>query len=109
MVIAETVDRLDPWSTRLAVAQAFKFLASSLTEEQLEPFFVFLINDKALGDREAAVRKEMLSAGNRIIDLQGTNRLAALIKLFEHHLAETSSSSEADDFLNEAVVILFGR
>jgi len=109
MVIAETVDRSDPWPTRLAIAQAFKSLASSFTEEQLEPFFAFLINDKALGDREAAVRKEMLSAGSSIIDLEGASRLAALIKLFEHHLAESSSSSEADDFLKEAVVILFGR
>jgi hypothetical protein len=54
MVITETVDRSDPWPARLAAAQALKNLAPSFTVDAVEPFFNFLIQDQALGDREAA-------------------------------------------------------
>ncbi len=109
MVIAETLDRSDPWPARLATCQAFKHLSSSFTEDDVESFFVFLIEDKALGDREAGIRKEILAAGNSVIDVQGASRLAALMKIFENYLSQSTSSSETEDFIKEAVVILFGR
>lgn len=109
MVIAETLDRSDPWPARLAASQAFHHLAPSFREDEVESFFVFLIEEKALGDREAVVRKEMLAAGNRVIDAQGANRLAALMTIFENYLSQSTSSSETEDFIKEAVVILFGR
>jgi len=108
MVITETVDRSDPWPARLAAAQTFNNLAPAFTVDVVEPFFDFLIQDQALGDCEAAVRREMLTAGSSIIELHGANRLAPLIRIFENHLAE-SASSKTDDFIKEAVVILFGR
>ncbi|CAA7260345.1 unnamed protein product [Cyclocybe aegerita] len=109
MVIAQTLERTDPWTARLATAQTFEVLAPSFTADDLEPFFKFLIQDQALGDRTADVRKGMLSAGTTVIDIHGASRLAQLIKLFEEHLALPGSSSETDDFIKEAVVILFGR
>ncbi|KAF9479098.1 ARM repeat-containing protein [Pholiota conissans] len=109
MVIAQSLDRSDPWAARLATATAFELLAPSIIETQLEPFFKFLIEDQALGDRISDVRRGMLSAGTTIIDLHGAARLAPLIAIFEHRLADSSSSSETDDFIKEAVVILFGR
>ncbi|KAF8959922.1 armadillo-type protein [Flammula alnicola] len=78
MVIAQSLDRSDPWTA----------------QTELEPFFKFLIQDQALGD---------------LIDLHGASRLAALIALFEDRLADLNSPSESDDFIKEAVVILFGR
>lgn len=109
MVIAQSLDRSDPWPARLATATALELLAPSFTETQLEPFFKFLIEDQALGDRISDVRRGMLSAGTTVIDLHGTSRLAPLIAIFEERLADSSSSSETDDFIKEAVVILFGR
>jgi len=109
MVIAQSLDRSDPWPARLATSQTFELLGASFTEDQIEPFFAFLIRDQALGDRTADVRKGMLSAGTTVIDLHGATRLAALIKIFEDFLAQSGSSSETDDFIKEAVVILFGR
>ena len=41
MLVAETIDRADPWPARLATARTF---------EMLSPFFNFLIQDQALGD-----------------------------------------------------------
>lgn len=109
MVIAQSLDRSDPWQARLATATTFELLAPSFTEHQLEPFFSFLIEDQALGDRISDVRRGMLSAGTTVIDLYGASRLAALIEVFETRLGNSSASSETDDFIKEAVVILFGR
>lgn len=109
MVVAQSLDRSDPWATRLATAKTFEHLAPSMTENELESFFKFLIEDQALGDRASDVRRGMLSAGTAVIDLHGDKRLAALISLFETRLADSSTSSETDDFIKEAVVILFGR
>lgn len=109
MVIAQSLDRADPWSARVATAQTFKLLASSFTEAEVEPFFKFLIEDQALGDRTPDVRQQMLTAGTSVIDLHGASRLAALIKIFETRLANSAASSETDDYIKEAVVILFGR
>jgi len=109
MVIAQSLDRADPWPARSAIAKTFELLAESFTEDTLEPFFKFLIHDQALGDREGDVRRRMLAAGTAVTDLHGDKRLAALISLFEGHLAQPTSGSEADDQIKEAVVILFGR
>ncbi|KAF9047662.1 armadillo-type protein [Panaeolus papilionaceus] len=109
MVIQQSLDRSDPWTARLAIAHTFELSAPSITEDQLEPFFAFLIKDQALGDKAADVRKGMLSAGTTIIDAHGAKRLAGLISIFESHLALPGSSSDTDDFIKEAVVILFGR
>lgn len=109
MIVSEKLDQSDPWPARLAIAQTLKHLGPFFTQEGIEPFFTFLIKDQALGDRGPDVRKGMLAAGTAIIDLHGATRLAALIKIFEDHLGQANSSSETDDFIKEAVVILFGR
>ncbi|KAF9012742.1 armadillo-type protein [Cyathus striatus] len=109
MVIASSLDRSDPWSARLATARAFELSAPYFTEEVLEPFFKFLIQDQALGDREAEVRRGMLLAGTTVIDIHGDKRLAGLISIFEEHLGKTTPATEAEDYIKEAVVILFGR
>ncbi|KAG2158689.1 armadillo-type protein [Suillus bovinus] len=109
MVIASSLDRSDPWATRVAVALAFEHLAQSFTEDQVEPFFVFLIKDEALGDRSPDVRRGMLRAGTAVIDMHGSKRLAGLLSTFEEHLSGPSAANETGDQIKEAVVILFGR
>ncbi|KAG2360727.1 ARM repeat-containing protein [Suillus spraguei] len=108
MVIASSLDRSDPWATRVAVASAFEHLARSFTEDQIEPFFVFLIKDEALGDRSPDVRRGMLRAGTAVIDIHGSKRLAGLLSTFEEHLGGPSPANETGDQIKEAVVILFG-
>jgi len=109
MVIAQSLDRADPWSTRVAIALAFERLAPSFPETQVESFFRFLIQDEALGDRSADVRREMLQAGAAVIDHHGASHLAGLLSAFETHLAGASPANETGDQIKEAVVILFGR
>jgi hypothetical protein len=109
MVIAQSLDRSDPWPTRLAISSTFEALAPTITTTEVEPFFAFLINDEALGDRTPEVRRGMLNAGTAVIDLHGSTRLAPLITMFETHLGGPSPATETGDHIKEAVVILFGR
>ncbi|OJA10082.1 hypothetical protein AZE42_06300 [Rhizopogon vesiculosus] len=109
IVIASSLDRSDPWAARAAIALTFEHLSPSFTEDQIEPFFIFLVNDEALGDRSPDVRRGMLRAGTAVIDLHGSKRLAGLLSTFEGHLAGLSPANEAGDQIKEAVVILFGR
>ncbi|KIJ63493.1 hypothetical protein HYDPIDRAFT_175892 [Hydnomerulius pinastri MD-312] len=109
MVIARSLDRSDPWPTRVAIALAFEHLAPSFPDAQVELFFKFLIQDEALGDRSPEVRRGMLQAGTAVVDYHGASRLSGLLSTFENHLAGPSPSSETGDQIKEAVVILFGR
>ncbi|PSR76114.1 hypothetical protein PHLCEN_2v8664 [Hermanssonia centrifuga] len=109
MIIPQSVDRADPWPARLAIARAFELMAPTFTPEDLEPFFQFLIQDEALGDRHPDVRRGILNAGNAVIDLHGPARLAGLISIFEGYLSQSLPANETTDYIKEAVVILFGR
>ncbi|KAH8103551.1 armadillo-type protein [Cristinia sonorae] len=109
MLIAQSVDRADPWPVRLAIAEAFELSAPSFTDDTLEPFFKFLTEDQALGDRHPDVRRGMLQAGTAVIDLHGPSRLAELIATFEAYLSRSTPADETTDHIKEAVVILFGR
>lgn len=108
MVIANSIDRTDPWPARVALSSTFQALAPAFTANDVEPFFKFLIVDQALGDRHPDVRREMLTAGTVVIDLHGAAHLAGLMSMFEAHLA-SAGSAEVEDQIKEAVVILFGR
>lgn len=109
MLIPQSIDRTDPWPARVAVARAFELLAPAFTPEDVEPFFKFLIQDQALGDRHPDVRRGMLNCGTAVIDKHGSSRLASLIAMFEAELANTDAATETSDQIKEAVVILFGR
>ena len=55
MVIAQSLNHADPWPTRVAIALAFQWLALSFPATRVEPFFKFLIQDEALGDRSSDI------------------------------------------------------
>ncbi|CAE6418409.1 unnamed protein product [Rhizoctonia solani] len=109
MVIESSLDRADPWPARAAIASTFRHLAPHFTETEVVPFFEFLIKDEALGDRNATVRRNMLDAGNTVLDLHGDKKLQDLIEMFEKQMASPSTGTETSDNIREAVVVLFGR
>ncbi|CAE6494446.1 unnamed protein product [Rhizoctonia solani] len=109
MVIESSLDRADPWPARAAIANTFRHLAPYFTETEVVPFFEFLIKDEALGDRHAAVRRNILDAGIAVIDFHGGKKLQELIEMFEKHLSSPSTGTETSDNIREAVVVLFGR
>lgn len=108
MVIASTLDRPDPWETRLAIADTFYQMAPLLHDEDIVPFFDFLIQHEAIGDRRSDVRRRMLEAGSLIIQIHGKNQVAGLISIFEGYLGQKSLGSESEDHIRQAVVILLG-
>jgi HEAT repeat protein len=91
------------------VAQTLQHLAPAFSEEATIPFFNFLINEGGLSDRSTEVRRGMLDAGSAVIEFHGARHLTELITMFEQYLAGPPPTSEAADFIQEAVVILFGR
>ncbi|WWD10197.1 hypothetical protein V865_008331 [Kwoniella europaea PYCC6329] len=109
MVIPETVNRPDPWEARVAIATALEKLAPLLSTTLISPIFDFLIKQEPLGDRHSEVRRTMLNAAISIIDIHGGEAVTGLMQRFEDYLGSATPSSETDDYIKEAVVILFGR
>ncbi|KAI9818321.1 MAG: translational activator of GCN4 [Thelocarpon impressellum] len=98
----------DSWEARSGVALAFKELAVVFEESQLVAFITFLIDAGPLGDRNSTVRDEMVDAATTIIGSHGQSSVEKLMKIFENTLEAPDSSSETHDWVNEAVIILYG-
>ncbi|KAH7011980.1 armadillo-type protein [Ilyonectria destructans] len=102
------MDLSDPWEARQGIATAFKELAPIIKTTQLDAFFDFLIDSGPLGDKNGAVRGEMLDASIRTIEIRGKTILDRLMKKFERTLEQPDKGSEAADRVNEAVIIMYG-
>lgn len=102
------MDLSDPWEARQGIATAFKELAPVFQSGQLDAFFTFLIDNGPLGDKNGAVRSEMLDASIRTIDIHGKAVLDHLMSKFEKTLEQPDKNSEAADRVNEAVIIMYG-
>ena len=102
------MDLSDPWQSRSGIAMAFKELAPNFITSELVPFIDFLVNDSAVGDRNATVRDEMIEAATAVIAIHGASKLEDLMQKFELALETSDKSSSVSDLVNEAVVILYG-
>ena len=106
--MVKKTDLSDPWENRSGIALAFKAMASNFDTSQLVSFVQFLINDKAIGDRNTVVRDEMIDSATVIIGLHGASKLESLMKMFETALDDSGTKTEVSDQVNEAVVVLYG-
>ncbi|KAF4976900.1 hypothetical protein FZEAL_6502, partial [Fusarium zealandicum] len=102
------MDLSDPWEARHGIATAFKELSPIIKAGQLDNFFHFLIDAGPLGDKNGAVRSEMLDASIRAIEVHGKGILDHLMAKFEQTLEQPDKSSDAADRVNEAVIIMYG-
>ena len=102
------MDLSDPWEARSGIALAFQELASVFDVSTLVPFIRFLINNNALGDRNATVRDEMITSATTIIAIHGGSHLEELMDLFRAALDDSEKNLGSDDLVGEAVVILYG-
>lgn len=101
-------DLSDPWEARNGIALAFRELAVVFDERLFDDFLKFLVENGPLGDRNAAVREEMVEAATSMIALHGGNKVEELMQTFEARLEAPDKGSEFDDRVNEAVIILYG-
>ncbi|KAF8447085.1 armadillo-type protein [Kalaharituber pfeilii] len=106
--LMKKIDMRDPWEARSGIARAFKELAPVFTSDELVGFAQFLIQDKALGDKIASVRDEILDAAVAIIAKHGKSKLEELMKVFEQSLEAPDDGTEVTDRINEGVIILYG-
>ncbi|KAH1001345.1 eIF-2-alpha kinase activator GCN1-like isoform X2 [Dendroctonus ponderosae] len=97
---------VDTWDPRRGVAVAIAELAPLITPDvvsNLIHFFVF----SSLSDRSETVRKEMLNAALRIVDLHGKERVGTLWPVFDEFMGKSSKSANFDA-VKQAVVVLMG-
>lgn len=98
----------DTWEERSTVAVTLKLLTPHLKESDIEQVFLFLVHEKALGDKEDLVRQELLEAGVEIVTVHGASCIENLIPIFESALAAKDDGSKAQDSIKESVIILYG-
>lgn len=102
MVIDATLNREDPWWTRVAVADALRRLAPLLGADDLEALLAFFLGDgAALADRDENVRHEMVDAASAVVDSHGSEVKVAIDRL--------EGCLGSSDVLTEAAVVLLGR
>lgn len=101
-------DLSDPWEARDGVGLAIGELAMIWPLNFLIPGIQFLIQDKALGDKNPSTRYTMIESATKLISIQGGRKLEELIIMFEKALAGAEASTGGSDLVNEAIVILYG-
>ncbi|OCT54850.1 Translational activator gcn1 [Cladophialophora carrionii] len=106
--IIQKGELIDQWEKRSGLALAFKELSSVLNTEALVPFMNFLVSDGPLSDRNATVRSEMVAAGTAIVAARGKDCLEPLMGLFERVLQGPDKGTQEADWVNEAVIVLYG-
>jgi len=98
----------DPWPSRHGIALAFKEISASFPATSIVPFTEFMIGNGPLGDKIEMVQEAMLDAATTLITQRGGEQLEQLMALFEQTLDHADSSSQNQDLVSEAVVILYG-
>ena len=108
MGILQRGELVDEWEKRSGIALALKELAQVLPEDQILPLMDFLVSEGPLCDRHFAVRTEMVEAGTTIVALRGNDCLEPLMNLFETVLQGPDKATQESDWVNEAVIVLYG-
>ncbi|KAL1855477.1 translational activator of GCN4 [Paecilomyces lecythidis] len=98
----------DNWEVRSGIALAFKAMTKGFQGDQIVSFFKFLIEKGPLVDKNSVVRAQMADSGRTIIALRGQEKVEELMDLFETTLETSDKATESSDWLNEAVVVLYG-
>ncbi|KAI5291907.1 translational activator of GCN4, partial [Ascosphaera acerosa] len=98
----------DVWAPRSGIALAFKAMAESFRGDAIVSFMRFLIEDGPLIDANATVRQQMSESGAAVIAARGGERAEELMASLEATLETSDKGSVQSDWLNEAVIVLYG-
>lgn len=102
-VVEQPVDISGP---RRGVALALAQLAPLLCSETINPLIQFFVST-GLGDRNPAVRQEMLTAALAAVDLHGKTNISSLLPVFEDFM-DKAPKIGSFDAIKQSVVILMG-
>ncbi|KAG7193940.1 translational activator of GCN4 [Scheffersomyces spartinae] len=109
LVIRSPSDNKDTWEERSTIALAFKLLSPLISDQQtISKIFNFLVDEKALSDKEDLVHQELQEAGVEIIKEHGSKYMETLIPIFEDCLSAKDDGSKTQDRIRESVIILYG-
>ncbi|KAI4470055.1 translational activator gcn1-related [Holotrichia oblita] len=97
---------VDIWEPRRGVALALTRIGPLLDNDVIGELIEFFVST-SLSDRKEKVRKEMLTAALKIVDLHGKDTVSTLLPVFENFMDKTSKSAHFDA-VKQAVVVLMG-
>ncbi|KAK0092981.1 hypothetical protein PV326_000188 [Microctonus aethiopoides] len=97
---------IDIWGPRRGVALALAQLAPLLSAETINGQIQFYVST-GLGDRNAIVRNEMLTAALAAVDLHGKANITSLLPVFEDFM-DKAPKIGSFDAIKQSVVILMG-
>lgn len=106
--IVQKGELVDQWEKRSGIALAFKQLSSVLSTASLMPFMTFLVSEGPLSDRQTVVREQMVNAGTEAVANRGKEQLEPFMSLFEKVLQGPDKATQEADWVNEAVIVLYG-
>lgn len=106
--IVQRGDLVDPWERRSGLALAFREMTAVYSKDDLLALMEFMVKDGPLCDRNGAVRQEMLDAGTVLVTQRGKEVLEQMMALFEKVLQDPDKATQESDWVNEAVIVLYG-
>ncbi|KAH3672228.1 hypothetical protein WICPIJ_010080 [Wickerhamomyces pijperi] len=109
LIVKSSQEQKDTWEPRSGIAIVLKLVADLFVDQELVAQFVkFIIESKALGDRESTVAEEFKEAAIAIIDSHGKENVEVLIPVFEAALVPKRSVDPSDEIIRENIVVLYG-
>ena len=109
LVIQNSTSQQDRWEQRSGIALVIKHMAPLFSlPTEVSKFFKFLVQNRALGDKELMVRSELQEAGLKVLEVHGKKNVEIIISIFENCLAEKDEKSKIQDMVKESVIILYG-
>ncbi|OMH81283.1 Translational activator GCN1, partial [Zancudomyces culisetae] len=121
LVIAGTSNKVDPYPVRVAIGETLDLIipvisnnANSNDGDKMAITHVmdFLLNDKALGDRDEQVRDVMLKLGTTLVKSYGegsqSSEIGHRLETWLNSTASGAGSDEVHDVMKESVVVLLG-
>ncbi|XP_017884303.1 eIF-2-alpha kinase activator GCN1 [Ceratina calcarata] len=97
---------IDTWGPRRGVALALAQIAPLLSADTVLKLVQFFVST-GLGDRNQAVRTEMLTAAVAVVDLHGKANITSLLPVFEEFMDKAPKIGSFDS-IKQSVVILMG-
>ncbi|XP_043511247.1 eIF-2-alpha kinase activator GCN1 [Frieseomelitta varia] len=97
---------IDTWGPRRGVALALAQMAPLLSADTILKLVQFFVST-GLGDRNQAVRTEMLTAAVAVVDLHGKANITSLLPVFEDFMDKAPKIGSFDS-IKQSVVILMG-
>ncbi|KAF7282220.1 hypothetical protein GWI33_003020 [Rhynchophorus ferrugineus] len=103
----EVEKAIDTWFPRRGVALAIAELSDLISPGLVKDLMKFFVGT-SLSDRNETVRKEMLIAAVKIVELHGKHTVSELWPVFDNFMNKSSKSAHFDA-VKQAVIVLMGN